>query len=191
MFKETYMNILGFEVTQEKHFPEANNWMWDYCIYLGSILYEDRKYDLGINKNHNFDSASWAIVDGNEPGSYHSNSFYFNKCVQYHLVNLLLSPKSIPWQITYILAKQEGHFDDMLNQVSFDHLSNYKEYGQVFGEIIGKGEVEVIIHKHKSAPVKTTLVNNGTKWYQVKDKLTNDEPDISEIAFIEYPIVGE
>ena len=51
-------------------YPEAENWMWSYCIYLGP--YESvgaRKYDLGVYVDPQ-GNLSAAIVYGNEPGSY-------------------------------------------------------------------------------------------------------------------------
>ena len=61
----------------DKHYPEANELMWNYCIFLGKFT--DRKgknYDLGIHDEctiegkHMYYSA--AIVDGPNPGDYFS-----------------------------------------------------------------------------------------------------------------------
>ena len=54
------------------YWPEARNWMWDYCIYLGPYT-DDRgaNFDLGVYFDINGE-MSGAIVDGNEPGSYTS-----------------------------------------------------------------------------------------------------------------------
>lgn len=48
-------------------YPSAREWMWDYCIYLGSFTDSyGRNYDLGIHEK------SAAIVFGNTPGDYSS-----------------------------------------------------------------------------------------------------------------------
>jgi hypothetical protein len=61
----------------EKHlfFPSATEWMWNYCIYLGSFIgMNGGKYDLGIyidNRDEDIE-VSAAIVFGNTPGDYYS-----------------------------------------------------------------------------------------------------------------------
>lgn len=59
----------------EKHlfYPSAVNWMWNYCIYLGSYIgMNGRKYDLGIYLDDTTGEVSAAIVCGNTPGDYYS-----------------------------------------------------------------------------------------------------------------------
>ena len=53
------------------NYPSARDWMWNYCIYLGSYtgFVNRQKYDLGIYVNQD-GSLSHAIVYGNEPGDY-------------------------------------------------------------------------------------------------------------------------
>jgi hypothetical protein len=54
----------------EKFFPEADKWMWNYCVFLGKFTdSKDNNFDLGI---HIGDEISAAIVHGNEPGDYFS-----------------------------------------------------------------------------------------------------------------------
>lgn len=58
-------------------YPEADEWMWDYCVYLGP--YEDSrgiKYDLGVYKSPAGDLSA-AIVYANLPGSYFSGDITF------------------------------------------------------------------------------------------------------------------
>jgi len=54
-------------------YPSAREWMWDYCVYLGSFTNsEGKNFDLGI-----FDDnikVMGAIVYGNEEGSYKSGT---------------------------------------------------------------------------------------------------------------------
>ena len=60
----------------DKFFPSADEWMWDYCTFLGKFT--DSKgdnYDLGILLEGNI-KGQWsaAIVYGNTPGNYISGS---------------------------------------------------------------------------------------------------------------------
>lgn len=53
------------------YYPSARDWMWNYCVYLGSFTDSEGKlFDLGIYLNQETSSA--AIVYGNEPGDYYS-----------------------------------------------------------------------------------------------------------------------
>jgi hypothetical protein len=58
------------------NYPEAINWMWDYCIHLGKYTASDgKKYDLGVYEHRGEDvGVSYAIVFDNEPGSYISGT---------------------------------------------------------------------------------------------------------------------
>lgn len=62
-------------------YPDADNWMWDYCIYLGPYQNPETGlvYDLGVYQ-HPDGKLSMAIVFGNRPGDYLSGelSIYFN-----------------------------------------------------------------------------------------------------------------
>ena len=61
----------------ELHYPDAREWMWNYCMYLGPYTdSEGENYDLGIFVNDH-DDISAAIVHGNEPGDYFSGSISF------------------------------------------------------------------------------------------------------------------
>lgn len=58
---------------EDKFYPEADKWMWHYCIFLGKFVGSDgSEYDLGIHvrtyKDKKYVSA--AIVYGNTPGDY-------------------------------------------------------------------------------------------------------------------------
>jgi len=59
------------------NYPSAREWMWDYCVYLGSYEYTDditgKEYlfDLGVYV-HPSHGVSAAIVYGNEAGDYKS-----------------------------------------------------------------------------------------------------------------------
>ena len=59
------------------NYPEAVEWMWNYCIYLGPFTdSEGYKYDLGIFLYNNGLPNSAAIVYGNKPGEYLSGDFW-------------------------------------------------------------------------------------------------------------------
>ena len=61
-----------------KFYPNANSWMWNYCISLGKFTdSQGRNYDLGIHIHNECISA--AIVDGNEIGSYYSGDLEYRK----------------------------------------------------------------------------------------------------------------
>ena len=58
-------------------YPEAESWMWDYCVYLGPFKSSDGKlYDLGVYADPQ-GRLSAAIVFGNEPGDYMSGDVDF------------------------------------------------------------------------------------------------------------------
>ena len=48
------------------NYPEARDWMWDYCVYLGPF---NKKYDLGVYVHPEGDLSA-AVVYGNRPGEY-------------------------------------------------------------------------------------------------------------------------
>jgi len=63
---------------KDKFYPDANEWMWNYCTFLGK--YTDKSgnnYDLGIlikaDNNLLLNEYSLAIVYDNIPGSYISS----------------------------------------------------------------------------------------------------------------------
>ena len=57
----------------ELHYPSAREWMWDYCVYLGSYTdSEGENFDLGIFIDDRLKNISSAIVYGSEPGEYFS-----------------------------------------------------------------------------------------------------------------------
>lgn len=60
----------------ELYYPSAREWMWDYCVYLGSTWYKEKGYDLGVYV-HPDGKLSAAIVCGNEPGDYMSGDLDF------------------------------------------------------------------------------------------------------------------
>lgn len=66
----------------DKFYPQANEWMWDYCTFLGKFTdSQGNNYDLGVYIRHSvyngeiFTTESEATVYGNEPGDYYSGDF--------------------------------------------------------------------------------------------------------------------
>lgn len=53
-----------------------NHHIRTYCIYLGSLIYQGNKYDLGVYI-HPDTSVSHAIVYGDDPDKYMSGEFIF------------------------------------------------------------------------------------------------------------------
>lgn len=66
----------------DKFYPEANEWMWDYCTFLGKFTdSKGENFDLGIlldRDDNKFILGDWsaAIVYGNTPGNYISGGNY-------------------------------------------------------------------------------------------------------------------
>ena len=58
------------------YYPSAKEWIWNYCIYLGSFTdSEEHNYDLGIYIDDDGEISN-ATVWGNEPGDYSSGGIY-------------------------------------------------------------------------------------------------------------------
>lgn len=61
------------------YYPEAIEWMWTYCIYLGPYTDDaGNNYDLGVHINRG-NSLSAAIVYGPEDGQYLSGPITLDK----------------------------------------------------------------------------------------------------------------
>jgi len=58
--------------TNKVFYPSADDWMWDYCHFLGSWVnpYNGAKYDLGIFTKKDLKDTSGAMVYGNIDGNY-------------------------------------------------------------------------------------------------------------------------
>jgi hypothetical protein len=61
----------------DKFYPIANQWMWDYCFFLGKFTdSKGKNHDLGIYINteeeEDIDKYSLAVVHSNEAGDYNS-----------------------------------------------------------------------------------------------------------------------
>ncbi len=84
----------NFTIEQmEFHFPDAKNWMWNYCLPLGKFTdSRGNNYDLGVYIYEN-DSPiattnmriSAAIVFSNEAGDYYSGSVVERGNVKYNV----------------------------------------------------------------------------------------------------------
>lgn len=58
---------MNINVLNEKAYPMADTWMWNYCTYLGTVELNGKMYDLGF---YSGDMFYYAIVYGNEQGEY-------------------------------------------------------------------------------------------------------------------------
>lgn len=57
----------------DKHYPEADKWMWTYCQFLGKFTDSNGKnYDLGVFTEHASGQILDATVYDNKAGSYSS-----------------------------------------------------------------------------------------------------------------------
>ena len=65
-------------------YPDARNWMWDYCMYLGPYTDKDgHNYDLGCYFGDSGEISA-AIVCSKEPGVYLSGDItYFRSNSQF------------------------------------------------------------------------------------------------------------
>lgn len=114
------------KVTQNKFFPQADDWMWDYCRYLGSIRSTDnRSYDLGVWISPSKTEISFALVDGPNGGDYHSGSIYVDKIIQLNIFNWLKSTNLTIHQVAFELAQKAGLFKDMNHQIDLNNLNQY------------------------------------------------------------------
>jgi hypothetical protein len=95
-------------MSEDKFYPFADEWMWNYCIFLGSFTdSEGNNWDLGVHISKR-DFVSGAIVHGNESGDYYSPSF------DRESVERFFSPKMDDYgpieayRETYRRAKEKG-----------------------------------------------------------------------------------
>ena len=76
MTKERFEELRSQQDLSNLFYPSAKEWMWDYCLYLGSFTdSRGKNFDLGIHHNGTVEKDkefSEANVFDNEPGSYHS-----------------------------------------------------------------------------------------------------------------------
>jgi len=71
-------------------YPEAKDWMWNYCLPLGKFTdSRGRNYDLGVYINDDDVPTnmriSAAIVSSNEAGDYYSGSVIERGNVKYNI----------------------------------------------------------------------------------------------------------
>ena len=68
--------------TNKKFYPSADEWMWNYCTFLGQFTDSDGdNYDLGIllkdsNSLAMIGDYSLAVVYGDTPGDYISGCYF-------------------------------------------------------------------------------------------------------------------
>ena len=113
-------------IVNKKFHPAADEWMWDYCTYLGSGVYNgSEQLDLGVNiTSDSPENVSFAIVYGEDAGQYASGSIYLNSKFNFQVLNTLKHPKFADHWDTYKLAKAAGVFDGFNFVIQDDdHLS--------------------------------------------------------------------
>lgn len=113
-------------IVYKKFHPAANDWMWDYCMYLGSCVYNEvEQLDLGVHiSSESKGCVSFAIVYGEEDGQYASGPIYIDSKFNVTVLNTLKHPKFADHWDTYKLAKAAGVFDGFNFIIKDDeHLS--------------------------------------------------------------------
>ena len=117
-------------IVMKKFFPEANNWMWDYCKYLGSSVYNgNEKLDLGVHiPSADKGCVSFAIVYGPEGGQYASGPIYMDGKFQPNWLRIFRRKDFQDHWDTYKLAKAAGVFNDFSFVIEDEnHLSRLFE----------------------------------------------------------------
>lgn len=82
MTKEQFEALRAKQDLTDLFYPQAKDWMWDYCLNLGKFT--DSKgvnYDLGVHFNGREDigNFSLAVVYSDKPGDYISGYMKFDK----------------------------------------------------------------------------------------------------------------
>jgi hypothetical protein len=84
MTKEQFEALRAKQDLTDLFYPDAKDWMWDYCLFLGKFTdSKGKNYDLGVHFNNYTDlekyNFSLAIVYSNEPGDYSSGYMNYNR----------------------------------------------------------------------------------------------------------------
>lgn len=84
-FKELILN----QDLSTLNYPSSKDWMFNYCLYLGSFTDSNgKKYDLGVHLNNvnmsEFSKFSDATVYDDNPGSYSSGFLDMDNLVYYN-----------------------------------------------------------------------------------------------------------
>ncbi len=86
MTKKEFEKLRQNQDLSDLHYPDAKDWMWDYCLFLGKFTdSESKNYDLGVHFNgEQFDKDyffSDATVFSNEPWCYYSGFLNLDQIV--------------------------------------------------------------------------------------------------------------
>ena len=79
MTKDQFEELRSKQDLSNLFYPSAKEWMWDYCLYLGSFTDTNGdNFDLGVHYNGNkYENAEFsdATVYDDTPGAYFSGLF--------------------------------------------------------------------------------------------------------------------
>lgn len=151
------MDLSQYNIHQNKFFPNADNWMWNYCTYLGSITLENRNYDMGIWQSEDKTRYSFAIVDGNESGEYHSGSLFTDGVLESHIISWYKQNAALIYFITYFLAIEKGMFADCIIEKNLDELYTYHD---MFKMNLNQGDIIEAYFEDKKV-LDLTIVMRG------------------------------
>lgn len=178
---------MSTKITQNKHFPTADNWMWNYCRYLGSIRdVNGRPYDLGIWISSDKLQISFAIVDGPEGGDYHSGNIYVDGVIQSHVFNWLSNSNLIHYQIAFKLAQEKGIFKDTLHCIDLTNIDQYHtDIYKYIRDVISDKECIAVSKQGVKRKVicSRDMSVDFTMAVEVFDAETFDEIDTREIYY--------
>lgn len=158
------------DVIQQKFFPEANRWMWNYCHYLGSVIIDNQQYDLGIQKSKDLDRYSFAIVYGSDPGDYISGIIYdFKSNLNPHIIYQFKNNSAYGlYKLTYDLAVKAGLFTNVQYIIKdIDRVFSFQNNRQDFFGYVGQkfkiylSEGEPIVRTCETEGRHITFENNG------------------------------
>lgn len=175
------------EVFQKKSYPQADDYMWNYCTYLGSIRDTDgRPYDLGIWISSDNLQISFAIVDGPNSGDYHSGSIYVDGIIQSHIFSWLTNPNLIPHQVAFKLAQEKGLFENTLHHVDLNNVDKYyTDIYKYMRDVISDKEC-IVVSKHgikRKVICSRDMSVDFTMAVYVFDAETFEEVDTREIYY--------
>lgn len=186
MYTNTYGEKMISIVTQEKFFKSADQWLWSYCHYLGSVTVNGSSYDLGIYISDT-GSYSYAIAYGDNPGDYQSGYIYSDYGKLYSHIIYQFKNNSIHGvlKLTYDLAVQANLLRNVQYIITDESLPNLFQADDVtLSQYSGK---KFKLHLFKNDPIICTCESPQPGYVNyVTDAGQIDDLSRNMINFLEY-----